>query len=165
MDNQENLEELQEFDLEAILSEFHDDPEGAAEEASEGPVSPTLPSLDEEAVSDLQEAAEVLEAADTAFEEDLSDLLGDLGDLSAEETAPGAGLEDTQIFEVTPTPPVRTPCASVRNCPGSRKSLKANPFPSAQVCGNCGKRSSPDLKSGTMSWQTRACSLCRWPSY
>ena len=101
MDNQENLEELQEFDLEAILSEFHDDPEGTAEEPAEGPVSPTLPSLDEEEASELQEAAEVLEAADTAFEEDLSDLLGDLGDLGEEETAPGTNLEDTQIFDVT----------------------------------------------------------------
>ena len=48
MDNQENLEEAQEFDLESILNEFgsgaQDSPEDTSEEAPEkAPESPVIP--------------------------------------------------------------------------------------------------------------------------
>ena len=106
MDNQENLEELQEFDLEAILNEFHEDPEDTQETGQDSPVSPTLPSLDDtEEVLEIQETTEASEEADTAFDDELSDLLGDLGDLEEPEVAEKADLEDTQIFDVTEVSP------------------------------------------------------------
>ena len=90
MDNQdifdpEELDETQEFDLDAILNEFHTEPE-----ASEAPESePEAPEAPEAAAENAGESDEV-------FAQELSQLLGDLE--LEEEPAEAQPLSETKIF-------------------------------------------------------------------
>lgn len=87
MDNQENLEELQEFDLDSILNEFHEEPdapqpEADGEENSEAAAGETDPLPPEE-------------DDDDAFARELSALLGDLTEEPETDT-----LSETKVFSL-----------------------------------------------------------------
>ena len=90
MDNQdifdpEELDETQEFDLDAILNEFHTEPE-----SSETPE-------DSEMAAGPEEPAESAGESDEAFAQELSQLLGDLDEPAAEEQP----LSETKVFTIS----------------------------------------------------------------
>lgn len=99
MDNQENLDETQEFDLDSILNEFHGEPAPAdAEEAPEEPNSPE------------EEAPPLPPEDDDAFAKELSALLGDLDSDDAEPEKPS--LSETQVFDLPEEPKEAPPAES-----------------------------------------------------
>ena len=91
MDNQdifdpEELDETQEFDLDAILNEFHTEPE-----------SSETPEDDSEMAAGPEEPAESTGESDEAFAQELSQLLGDLDEPAAEEQP----LSETKVFTIS----------------------------------------------------------------
>ena len=91
MDNQdifdpEELDETQEFDLDAILNEFHTDPE-----------SSETPEDDSEMAAGPEEPAESAGESDEAFAQELSQLLGDLDEPAAGEQP----LSETKVFTIS----------------------------------------------------------------
>ena len=89
MDNQdifdpEELDETQEFDLDAILNEFHTEPE-----SSETPE-------DSEMAAGPEEPAESAGESDEAFAQELSQLLGDLDEPAGEQP-----LSETRVFTIS----------------------------------------------------------------
>lgn len=78
--DQEELEELQEFDLDSILNEFHTEPEEALQEE----ISPVIPETE----------------SDDAFAQELSQILQDFGEESTEEPSPA--LSETKVFSPPP---------------------------------------------------------------
>lgn len=94
MDNQdifdpEELDETQEFDLDAILNEFHTDPE-PAEAPVDDPANP-------EADTPSEDAAVEESPSDEEFAQELSQLLGDL----VAESAEAQELSETKIFTLS----------------------------------------------------------------
>lgn len=90
MDNQdifdpEELDETQEFDLDAILNEFHTEPES----------SETLED-DSEMAAGPEEPAESAGESDEAFAQELSQLLGDLDEPAGEQP-----LSETKVFTIS----------------------------------------------------------------
>ena len=91
MDNQdifdpEELDETQEFDLDAILNEFHTEPE-----------SSETPEDDPEMAAGPEEPAESAGESDEAFAQELSQLLGDLDEPAAGEQP----LSETKVFTIS----------------------------------------------------------------
>ena len=91
MDNQdifdpEELDETQEFDLDAILNEFHTEPE-----------SSETPEDDSEMAAGPEEPAESAGESDEAFAQELSQLLGDLDEPAAGEQP----LSETRVFTIS----------------------------------------------------------------
>lgn len=91
MDNQdifdpEELDETQEFDLDAILNEFHTEPE-----------SSETPEDDSEMAAGPEEPAEGAGESDEAFAQELSQLLGDLDEPAAGEQP----LSETRVFTIS----------------------------------------------------------------
>lgn len=95
MDNQENLDEVQDFDLDSILNEFHTDPDQPEAE-------PEAAAAQEDSGADtVQEPTGNLDGDDD-FERQLSALLGELDD-SAEPVGAEEAQEDlseTKVFSV-----------------------------------------------------------------
>ena len=94
MDNQdifdpEELDETQEFDLDAILNEFHTDPE-PPEAPADDPANP-------EADTPPEDAAAEEDTGDEDFAQELSQLLGDL----VAESAEAQEFSETKIFTVS----------------------------------------------------------------
>lgn len=90
MDNQdifdpEELDETQEFDLDAILNEFHTEPD-----------SSETPEDDSEMAADPEEPAESAGESDEAFAQELSQLLGDLDEPAGEQP-----LSETRVFTIS----------------------------------------------------------------
>ena len=90
MDNQdifdpEELDETQEFDLDAILNEFHTEPE-----------SSETPEDDSEMAAGPEEPAESAGESDEAFAQELSQLLGDLDEPDGEQP-----LSETKVFTIS----------------------------------------------------------------
>ena len=90
MDNQdifdpEELDETQEFDLDAILNEFHTEPE-----------SSETPEDDSEMAAGPEEPAESAGESDEAFAQELSQLLGDLDEPAGEQP-----LSETKVFTIS----------------------------------------------------------------
>lgn len=90
MDNQdifdpEELDETQEFDLDAILNEFHTEPE-----------SSETPEDDSEVAAGPEEPAESVGESDEAFAQELSQLLGDLDEPAGEQP-----LSETRVFTIS----------------------------------------------------------------
>ena len=90
MDNQdifdpEELDETQEFDLDAILNEFHTEPE-----------SSETPENDSEMAAGPEEPTESAGESDEAFAQELSQLLGDLDEPAGEQP-----LSETRVFTIS----------------------------------------------------------------
>ena len=95
--DQEGLEELQEFDLDAILNEFHTDPEDAPPEDAPG-IAP--------------------ETGDSeAFDQELSQILQDFGEEPGEEQP--ASLSETRIFSPAPSDAEKAAAA-----PGAEQTIR-----------------------------------------
>ena len=91
MDNQdifdpEELDETQEFDLDAILNEFHTEPE-----------SSETPEDDPEMAAGPEESVESVGESDETFAQELSQLLGDLDEPAAGEQP----LSETKVFTIS----------------------------------------------------------------
>ena len=90
MDNQdifdpEELDETQEFDLDAILNEFHTEPE-----------SSETPEDDPEMAAGPEESVESVGESDETFAQELSQLLGDLDEPAGEQP-----LSETRVFTIS----------------------------------------------------------------
>ena len=79
--DQEELDELQDFDLDAILNEFHTDPEDAPPEDAPG-IAPETGDIE-------------------AFDQELSQILQDFGEEPGEEQP--SSLSETRIFSPAPS--------------------------------------------------------------
>lgn len=95
--DQEELDELQDFDLDAILNEFHTDPEDAPPEDAPG-IAPETGDIE-------------------AFDQELSQILQDFGEEPGEEQP--ASLSETRIFSQAPSDAEKTAAA-----PGTEQTIR-----------------------------------------
>lgn len=128
--DQEELDELQEFDLDAILNEFHTDPEDAPPEDAPG-IAPETGDIE-------------------AFDQELSQILQDFGEEPGEEQP--SSLSETRFFPRPRQTRKRQRRHPAQSRPYALRSLlqpqprklrnrrrllpPRSPFPSAVICGN-----------------------------